>query len=290
MKKVSIITPSFNQGNYIEKTILSVLDQSYTSIEYIIIDGGSTDITIDIIKKYEKHIDYWVSEPDNGQADAINKGIIRATGELIAWVNSDDILYKDFIEKRVDEFNVNPGLDMIYGDVEQGPHFDIKVTRKGRQTSFNEMLLTGNIPIPQQSCVFTKDILEKVGFLNPNYNVLLDRDLFMRIAYFGKIKYTAGVTGFFLNHEDSKSILLEIEWIKEYEIYYKWLFDQFLDRSYKKFRNKAYSNMFGRCAVISFNNSRYLLFFRYIIMSTLRNPARGIKYMLKSLMQKRTHG
>ena len=129
---VSIITPSYNQGMYLEQTIQSVLNQTYGNIEYLAVDGGSTDNSIDIIKKYEKSIAYWISEPDNGQANAINKGFKHANGELVCWVNSDDILYPDYVNDRVRQFKEHTDADMIYGDVEQGPEPSIKRLRKGR--------------------------------------------------------------------------------------------------------------------------------------------------------------
>ena len=99
--KISIVTPSYNQGDFLEQTILSVLNQNYPNLEYIIIDGGSTDKSMEIIKKYEKYISYWISEKDNGQADAIKKGFRKSSGEIFAWINSDDnYLYKSFFDRQ----------------------------------------------------------------------------------------------------------------------------------------------------------------------------------------------
>jgi len=179
---VTIITPSYNQSKYLEETINSVINQDYNNIEYIINDGGSSDNSVELIKKYETKLAYWVSEPDKGQADAINKGFLKASGDFICWINSDDILYPDFISRRIKEFEQNPNIDMIYGDVDQGTVLGKTRLRKGENTSYTQMLKTLLIPIPQQSAIWRRRVLEKTGVLDPKLHVLLDRDYFIRIS------------------------------------------------------------------------------------------------------------
>lgn len=214
MTKVSIITPSYNQGQFLEETIQSVLNQEHKNIEYIIIDGGSTDNSVDVIKKYESSIDYWVSEKDDGQADAINKGLKKASGDLVCWVNSDDILYPNFVSRMVALFE-DPSLDFIYGDVEQGETYDNKKVRKGRAISFSKMLKTYEVPVPQQASMWRKSLMDRIGYLDPKWNVLLDREFFMRIFRNAKTLYVPEVFGFFRNHEDSKSVALAEKWTHE---------------------------------------------------------------------------
>lgn len=113
--KISIVTPSFNQGSFIEETITSVLDQKYPNLEYIIIDGGSIDNSVDIIKKYEKHLKYWVSEKDNGQSHAINKGLKRVTGDIFNWLCSDDYYEKESLFKIADTFGDNEDVHVVSG-------------------------------------------------------------------------------------------------------------------------------------------------------------------------------
>jgi glycosyltransferase involved in cell wall biosynthesis len=178
---VSIITPSFNQAAYLEQTILSVLEQDYPNIEYLLIDGGSTDGSVEIIKKYSDRITWWISEPDEGQAAAINKGFSRARGQFVAWLNSDDVYRPGAIRQAVDAFAQHPGAGLIYGDLDS-------IDAKGRVFNtirYNEYdlldLLTFRI-IGQPSVFVRRLVLEEAEHLDPAYNFLLDHHLWLRIA------------------------------------------------------------------------------------------------------------
>jgi glycosyltransferase involved in cell wall biosynthesis len=251
--RVSIITPSYNQGEYLEQTIQSVTNQTYNNIEYLVIDGGSTDNSIDIIKKYKEKISYWISEADDGQADAINKGFRHSTGDFVCWVNSDDILYPDYVAKRVQQFKERPGIDMIYGDVERGPDPSIRRIRKGRQTSIKDMLKYAECPIPQQSAMWRRDVIEKIGYLVPQWHVILDREYFVRIAANCSIKYIPDAVAFFRNHEHSKSIVDKIKWAEELPKYYEMVFNDNiynLSPNLLSYKNKCLSKIYLRCAKI----------------------------------------
>ncbi len=183
---VSIITPSFNQAKYLEDTIQSVLDQNYANLEYILVDGGSTDTSVDIIRKYDDRLAWWVSEKDSGQAEAINKGLSHATGEIVAWLNSDDIYLPGTISAVVRAFEENPDVALVYGNMlavdENGETINIL-----RYEQLNlEDLLCFQI-IGQPAVFFRRDALEKAGDLDPTYHFLLDHHLWLRIAMQGRI-------------------------------------------------------------------------------------------------------
>ncbi|MFC2149573.1 glycosyltransferase family 2 protein [Candidatus Auribacterota bacterium] len=116
LPRITIVTLSYDQGKYLEQAILSVLNQGYPNLEYIIIDGGSTDGSVDIIRKYEKYLSYWITEKDNGQSEALNKGFEQATGKIYAYLNSDDILFPGVLDKISNEFIRNKDTDVLYGN------------------------------------------------------------------------------------------------------------------------------------------------------------------------------
>jgi len=184
---VSIITPSFNQAQFLEQTTLSVKEQGYPNIEHIIIDGGSTDGTLDILKKYTDSVT-WVSEPDEGQSQAINKGFTMAKGEIVGWINSDDYYLPGVVSVAVDVLINNPEIDLIYG-------YCAKVDESGntleilKSPDFDRKLLFSNpCIILQQTVFFRRSLLDKVGLLNESYHYAMDFDLWIRMAQVGNFK------------------------------------------------------------------------------------------------------
>jgi len=180
--KVSIITPSYNQGQFIERTIRSLLNQDYPNIEYIVMDGGSTDNTVEILRKYEDRLT-WKSEPDKGQSDAINKGFRMATGEILAWLNADDTYKAGAINKAVDYLVKHSQVDIVYGN---GNLIDEQDNLIGEFKSFpidlRACLYHGRISIFQPSVFFRKDVFEKVGALDEKLHITMDIDYWIRIT------------------------------------------------------------------------------------------------------------
>ena len=172
---VSIITVSFNSSKTIEQTILSVLQQTYSPIEYIIIDGGSTDGTIEIVKKYADRIAYWVSEPDKGIYDAMNKGVQASHGELIGIINSDDWYDLDAIEKVVKLFEKKGGVDVIHGGIRfyENERYKTKYCPKIEEINL--------CMIPHPACFISKKAYEKFGLYNTDFRIAADYDLVARI-------------------------------------------------------------------------------------------------------------
>lgn len=251
--KVTIVTPSFNQGQYLEETIRSVLLQGYKNLEYIIIDGGSADNSVEIIQKYEPWLAFWVSEPDDGQADAINKGFCRSTGEYLGWINSDDILYPGAISRVMDAFGAYPRIDLVYGDIVQGEKVDLASRPLlGRQLEFTEMLRTLQVPIPQQGSLWKRTVIERCGSLDARWHVVLDREFFTRIAQKCEILYLPGPLGFFRNHEQSKSVSQHRRWLTELPQMYIEFFDRCdLPVNLRQLKGETMGAVYLTCASIA---------------------------------------
>jgi glycosyltransferase involved in cell wall biosynthesis len=187
--KITIVTCSYNQGKFLEEAILSVLDQGYPNLEYIVIDGGSTDNSVEIIRRHEKYLAYWVSEPDSGQTDALIKGFDRATGEIHGWLCSDDLFEKGALQEVGEFFSRNTSVDAVFGDTifinDKGT-----VTRRYKTLPFSRWLLlnTANY-VPAPSMFWRSRIYEKVGGFNRSLHMGMDPDLWLRFSETGRIAH-----------------------------------------------------------------------------------------------------
>lgn len=181
---VTIVTPSFNQGKYLEQTINSVLTQQYPNLEYVVMDGGSTDNSVEIIKRYERYLTYWTSEPDNGQCDAINRGWNKGTGEILAWINSDDIYEPGVIQEAATYLIEHPECGMVCGTVlmfrDNDPD-DVFWREKSvyvpLRKCFSEMRSPGTT-----AAFVRRSALENVGYLDTSLHYWIDPELWFRVA------------------------------------------------------------------------------------------------------------
>jgi len=206
---VSIVTPSFNQARYLEETISSVLGQDYPRIEYLIVDGGSTDSSLEIIHRYQERLSWWVSEPDQGQTDAINKGFAHANGEILAWLNSDDTYLPEAVSRAVEFLLGHPDIGMVYGDANLiDAHGKIIGKFPARQTNYR-LLRRGYVHIPQQASFFRARWWQEVGPLDPIFHFAMDYDLWIRLARITTLHYYPDLWANFRLHDAGKSVVAD---------------------------------------------------------------------------------
>lgn len=226
--RITVVTPSYNQAEYLEETIRSVLLQGYPNLEYIVIDGGSTDNSADVIKHYESHLAYWVSEPDSGQTNAINKGWTRATGDYVTWLNSDDLLLPGSLFTTAAAMLEDDDLDIVYGnaryigsDSEQlPPPYDMMY---GKPWSLPQMIVEWRNPTPQQGFLIKRSLLDRIGYLDEAYHFTMDFDFWVRIAVAGGHgKWVNKPIADFRQHLDAKTSTMQLTRIDDrFRIYNK---------------------------------------------------------------------
>lgn len=178
--KITIVTPSYNQGPFIERTIQSVLGQQYPNLEYIVCDGGSTDETVTILKKYADHLSWWCSEPDHGQTDAINKGMRRATGDIVGWLNSDDMLLPGALHTVARFYLQHPDTDFANG-------MTVEIDKDDRILNFTHTVMSrfffrkGSYNISQLGMFWRRDIFQQIGYLDESFHACMDVEWLIRV-------------------------------------------------------------------------------------------------------------
>jgi len=180
---ISIVTPSFNQARFLEETILSVLNQNYPNLEYFVMDGGSTDGSVEIIQKYASQLTYWESKPDRGQSHAINKGFHMATGKLVAWLNSDDLLTPNALEEVAELWKQEQSFGFIHGISELiDENGNSRDKYFGSDFDLLENLTTSRNTVAQQSTFINRKCLESVNYLDESLHMSMDWDLWLRLG------------------------------------------------------------------------------------------------------------
>src|SRR5262245_50801046 len=249
--RITVITPSFNQAAYLEQTISSVLDQGYPNLEYIIIDGGSTDDSVEVIRKFEDRIAYWVSEKDRGQAHAINKGMERATGDIIAYLNSDDYYLEGSLARVAEHFSRHPAVDLVHGRCRVVDERGLKIDeRTGSITRYEEILDLWDVwwnrrNFVQPEVFWTRRIADKIGPFREDLFWVMDYDYWLRILQaVGRVSFIDAELAAFRLQPHQKSMQRErsaeellgvvrpyifsddagVRWIKRNELQGKWIF------------------------------------------------------------------
>lgn len=179
---ITVVTPSYNQGRFIERTLQSVVDQRYPNVEHIVLDGGSTDGSVDVIRRFERSLSYWVSEPDGGQTNALINGFARSTGEIQCWLNSDDLFEPWTLHEVAAYFMENAKARVVYGDATWIDETD-RPMRTKKEIPFSQFIWTYDHNfIPQPSTFWRRDLYDQVGGLNARYDLSMDADLWSRFA------------------------------------------------------------------------------------------------------------
>jgi len=208
LPRISIVTTSFNQALFLEETIQSVLSQGYPDLEYIVMDGGSTDGSVDIIRKYADRIAHWKSAKDEGQADAIRSGFARATGGILGWLNSDDTLARGTLSKVGEYFAAHPDIDLVYGDLNL-VDAEGKRLYTARPLLRLEILVYENAFVPQQGMFWRRSLYERVGGLDPSLSFAMDFDLVVRFLLAGaRVRKLPAILANYRWHPAAKSSTL----------------------------------------------------------------------------------
>jgi len=202
----SVVTPNFNMARFLPETIESVLDNLRPGDGYFVVDGGSTDGSVDIIRSYEPYLTGWVSEPDNGYADALAKGFRRCTGEFLCWINSGDLLLKGALQAARQALT-ETGADLIFGDdVYIDEQSRVISHSRGGVRSLKYMMLYGGWAPLQDACYWRRSLYERVGGINPTLRYAADYDFFLRASWAGRCLYVPKVFSAFRRHDDQKSV------------------------------------------------------------------------------------
>ena len=213
--KITIITPSYNQAEFLERTIISIISQDYANLEYIVIDGGSNDGSLEIIKKYSKYIAYWESAPDGGQANAINKALKIATGDWVCWQNSDDIFYPNTFNSIANVITSHD-IDFIIGDINIIDRYDVIIKPQRYVKPSYKSILSEGMMLTNQAAFWKREIHKNIGLLDEGLNYAFDYDWFLRLLNnYRKVYHLPKIIGALRHHDSTKTNLNQLSFNAE---------------------------------------------------------------------------
>lgn len=253
MLKISVVTPSYNQEAFIRTTIESVLSQTYPHVEYLVMDGGSEDGTLEVLKSYGSRF-YWESKPDRGQTNAINKGWKKSTGEILAWLNSDDFYYPESLQLVASFFEKNPHIDWVYGDCnfvdEQGNLLRAYPTRP---YNYLDLLVNTWNYIPQPATFIRRRVFESCGFLDESLNYIMDMEYWLRIGERFQGGYLPAPLAALRLHREAKSLRYLSGFARELvQVYQGYFSRNDLPENIRKVKRKALYNAYLHAADTAF--------------------------------------
>lgn len=292
---VSIVTPSYHQGLFLEEAIRSVLLQGYPNLEYMIMDGGSTDNTLSIIHKYEPWLTYWVSRPDGGQSDAINKGWRKSAGEILAWLNADDTYSPGAIHAVVDIFRDQQDVVLVGGsgntfDVSGTTHLFTKVFRG--IDPYAMLKESGGVPM-QPSIFLRRRVLDEVGYLNPLLHYVMDWEYWIRIGLYYETEYFKGTNSALSNNREWKGTKTNTAWTRicdEHRLVFDAIFNKFPgDIRLQRIRRQAYSASYRKHALLAKQNNKFIesiknLLWAWCLAPTTYNYKEELYFLLLLLL------
>lgn len=278
---ISIVTPSFNQAQFLETTMRSVLDQDYPRLEYIVIDGGSTDGSAELIRAHEAQLAYWTSEADQGQAEAINKGLRRTTGEIVAWINSDDVYLPGAFREAVEAFAAHPNAGMVYGD---GVMVDSNLAILDRHTypQLDVIDLLSFEVLLQPAVFMRRSALVDVGFLDASYHLILDHELWVRMASKYPIIHVPEFWALERTHAQAKTIAQAGAFVEEAQRLVSWASSsESLSSTVLENNRRVYAGLEVFAARRLIDQGVYGTAFRRILRGFFHHPGTVIRYWYK---------
>jgi len=213
--RLTVVTPSYNQAGFLERTLRSVLLQNYSNLEYIVIDGGSSDGSVEIIRKYERWLTYWVSESDDGQVDAINKGIRMASGDWLAWQNSDDIYYPGAFLDFAKLARCKPAAGLLTGNINLIDPADQVLTDLRYVVATHGAMLAEGMVLTNQAAFWRADLHARIGYISAAYDCAFDYDWFMRVLSISRAAHIDRTLGGYRIHADAKSHVFQARYESE---------------------------------------------------------------------------